>query len=77
MKKKSKYKNDKGEIVGRLHPIPDFLPSPEELWCDPKKPYHLQREVIGINRYTTEQIIAILRQAGNLYRQCDVLRAYR
>ena len=31
MKKKSKYKDDKGEIVGRLHPIPDFLPSPEEL----------------------------------------------
>ncbi len=31
MKKKTKYAGDKGEIVGRLHPIPDFLPSPEEL----------------------------------------------
>ncbi len=31
MKKKTKYTGDKGEIVGRLHPIPDFLPSPEEL----------------------------------------------
>lgn len=31
MKKKIKYTGDKGEIAGRLHPIPDFLPSPEEL----------------------------------------------
>ncbi len=31
MKKKTKYREDKGEIVGQLHLIPDFLPSPEEL----------------------------------------------
>ena len=31
MKMKTKYTDDKGEILGRLHPIPDFLPSPEEL----------------------------------------------
>jgi hypothetical protein len=31
MKKATKYTHDKGEIVGKLHPVPDFLPRPEEM----------------------------------------------
>ena len=31
MKKATKYTDDKGEIAGKLHRVPDFLPRPEEM----------------------------------------------
>ncbi|MFZ5807469.1 MAG: CopG family transcriptional regulator [Verrucomicrobiota bacterium] len=31
MKRKIRYTDDQGEVVGRLKVIPDFLPSPQEL----------------------------------------------
>ena len=31
MRKPTKYKDDAGEIVGKLHQISDFLPKPEEM----------------------------------------------
>ena len=31
MKKPTKYKDDEGEIVGKLHRVSDFLPKPEEM----------------------------------------------
>ena len=31
MRKATKYTDDKGEIVGKLHRVPDFLPRPEEM----------------------------------------------
>lgn len=38
MKKETvKYTSDKGEIIGALRPIKDFLPSPEDLFSVIKK----------------------------------------